>query len=204
VVRGRRRERSSANVLVVYAHPVETSYCAALRDRVVASLHRAGHAVDLLDLYAEGFDPHLDADEWSPATPGATERPDLWPHVERLRSAAHLVFVYPTWFGAPPAMLKGWLDRVWVAGVAFDRVAGSNRPRARLLHIRRLTVVTTYGSSRWVNAVEGEPGKRLVKRWLRVLCHPLARSRWIALYGMDRVDDNGRRAFLDRVERAFT
>ena len=117
--------------------------------------------------------------------------------------ATHLVFVYPTWFGAPPAMLKGWLDRVWVAGVAFDRVPGSNRPRARLMHIRRLSVVTTYGSSRWVNALEGEPGKRLVKRWLRVLCHPLARTRWIALYGLDRADDAARRAFLDRVGRAF-
>ena len=71
------------------------------------------------------------------------------------------------------------------------------------MHIRRLTVVTSYGSSRWINALEGEPGKRLVKRWLRVLCHPLARSRWIALYGMDRADDATRQAFLERVERTF-
>jgi putative NADPH-quinone reductase len=190
------------NTLVVYAHPLPHSFGAALRDRVVGSLAAAGHDVDLLDLYAEDFDPYVDADEWSSATAGALERADLRPYVDRLRSATHIVFVYPTWFGAPPAMFKGWLDRVWVAGVAFDRVPGSNRPRARLMHVRRITVVTTYGSSRWVNAIEGEPGKRLVKRWLRVLCHPLARSRWIALYGMDRADDASRRAFLERVGRA--
>jgi NAD(P)H dehydrogenase (quinone) len=189
--------------LVVYAHPVTESYGAAVRDRVVGALRMSGHDVDLLDLYEEGFDPYLDADEWSPATPGGLDRPDLRPHIDRLRAATRLVFVYPTWFGAPPAMLKGWLDRVWVAGVAFDRVPGSNRPRARLMHIRRLSVVTTYGSSRWINALEGEPGKLLIKRWLRVLCHPLARTQWIALYGLDRADDANRRAFLDRVGRAL-
>ena len=71
------------------------------------------------------------------------------------------------------------------------------------MHIRSITVITTYGSSRRVNIIEGEPGKRLVRRWLRVLCHPLARSRWLALYDMDRTTTTARRAFLDRVERAL-
>ncbi len=189
--------------LVVHAHPVATSFSAALRDCAVDALRSRGDDVDLLDLYAEGFDPYLDADEWSPDTPGAEDRADMRPYVERLRRADHLVFVYPTWFGGPPAMFKGWLDRVWVHGVAFDKVPGSNRPRARLLHIRSITVITTYGSSRRVNIIEGEPGKRLVKRWLRVLCHPLARSRWLALYDMDRTTTTARAGFLDRVERAL-
>ena len=190
--------------LVVHAHPVATSYSAALRDRAAAALRQRGDDVDVLDLYGEGFDPYLDADEWSPDTPGAEDRPDMAPYVARLRRADHLVFVYPTWFGGPPAMFKGWLDRVWVAGVAFDRVPGSNRPRARLRHARAITVITTYGSSRWVNVLEGEPGKRLVRRWLRVLVHPLARSRWLALYDMDRATDGERAAFLDRVARALS
>ena len=189
--------------LVVHAHPVATSFSAALRDCAVEALRSRGDDVDLLDLYAEGFDPYLDADEWSPDTPGAEDRADMRPYVERLRRADHLVFVYPTWFGGPPAMFKGWLDRVWVHGVAFEKVPGSNRPRARLLHIRSITVITTYGSSRRVNIIEGEPGKRLVKRWLRVLCHPLARTRWLALYDMDRTTTTARAGFLDRVERAL-
>jgi putative NADPH-quinone reductase len=188
----------------VYAHPLEQSFTAAVRDRAVGALTKAGHDVDLLDLYGDNFDPYLDAEEWSPDTPHAEDRPELSGLIERLRRAEWLVFVYPTWFGGVPAMLKGWLDRVWVEHVAFDRAPGSNRIRARLLPIRRLSVVTTYGSSRWVNAVEGEPGKRLVRRWLRVLCHPLARSQWIALYGMDRADDATRAAFLARVERELT
>ena len=188
-------------VLLVYAHPVEGSFTSAVRDRAVVALRTAGHDVDLLDLYADDFDPHLDAEEWSPDTPHAEQRPELAPHITRLRRAEWLVFVYPTWFGGVPAMVKGWLDRVWVEHVAFDRAPGSNRVRARLQAIRRISVVTTYGSPRWTNAVEGEPGKRLVRRWLRVLFHPLARSQWIALYGMDQADAATRVAFLDRVER---
>jgi putative NADPH-quinone reductase len=188
-------------VLLVYTHPVEGSFTSAVRDRAVAALRDGGHDVDLLDLYAEHFDPHLDAEEWSPDTPHAEDRPALAPYIARLRRAEWLVLVYPTWFGGVPAMLKGWLDRVWVEHVAFDRAPGSSRIRARLQQIRRVSVVTTYGSPRWVNAVEGEPGKRLVRRWLRVLFHPLARSRWIALYGMDQADEATRTAFLDRVER---
>lgn len=188
----------------MHAHPVATSFSAALRDCTVQALRSRGDDVDLLDLYAEDFDPYLDAEEWSPDTPGAQDRADMEPYVDRLRRADHLVFVYPTWFGGPPAMFNGWLDRVWVGGVAFEKVPGRTRPRARLLHIRSITVVTTYGSSRWVNTIEGEPGRRLVKRWLRVLCHPLARTRWLALYDMDRATATARAEFLDRVERALT
>ena len=187
--------------LVVYAHPVEGSFASALRDRVVAALGRAGHDVDLLDLYADGFDPHLDAEEWSPDTPHAEDRPLLAAHIARVRRAEWLVFVYPMWFGGVPAMLKGWLDRVWVEHVAFARAPGSNRIRARLQQIRRVSVVTTYGSPRWTNMIEGEPGKRLLRRWLRVPFHPLARSQWIALYGMDQADAATRTAFLARVDR---
>ena len=187
------------NALVVFCHPVEDSLGAAVRDRAVEGLRAGGHDVDLLDLYADGFEPRVDADEWTGARPAAQD-PMLQPHLARLRAADAVVFVYPTWFGGPPAMLKGWLDRVWVEGVAFTRRPGSNRPRARLTQIRRIVVVTTHGSSKWVNAVQGEPGKRLVRRWLRVLCHPLARSRWIAMYGVDRSDAARREAFLTRVE----
>ena len=185
----------------MYAHPVEGSFTSAVRDRVVAALGRNGHDVDLLDLYATAFDPHLAAEEWTPDTPHAEDRPELAAHINRLRRADWLVFVYPTWFGGVPAMLKGWLDRVWVERVAFGRAPGSNRIRARLQQIRRVSVVTTYGSPRWTNIVEGEPGKRLIRRWLRVLLHPLARSQWIALYGMDQADTATRAAFLERVDR---
>jgi putative NADPH-quinone reductase len=115
-----------------------------------------------------------------------------------------LVLVYPTWWGGPPAILKGWLDRVWIEGVAYALPAGTDRVQPRLRNLRRLVVVTTHGSPKRINVIEGEPGKHLVGRQLRALCHPLARTRWIAMYGMDTADDAGRREFLTRVERRLS
>jgi len=192
-------------ILVVYCHPDEERFQWTIQSELTTRLRADGHDLQVLDLYAEGFDPVLDREAWrAHRQDRGFDAADLAPHVAALLAAEGVVFICPTGRFGLPALLKGWLDRVWVEGVAFEKVPGSNRPRARLQHIRSITVVTTYGSSRRVNMLEGEAGRRLVRRWLRVLCHPLARSRWIALYDMDRTTDAARTAFLDRVEKALS
>ena len=114
------------------------------------------------------------------------------------------MLVYPTWWSGPPAILKGWIDRVWVEGVAYTLPEGTARVRANLRRIRRVVVVTTHGSSWWVNVLEGQVGRLLVMRSLRSLCHPLARRRWLTFYKMDRSDAAGRARFAAQVELAMT
>ena len=186
--------------LVVYGHPVPVSFNAAVLDRVTATLQAGGHHVDLVDLYAEGFDPVLTAGERQQPFDPARADPVVAGHVERLRGADGLVFVHPTWWGGAPAIVKGWMDRVLALGVAYDLVPGRNRVSGRLRHIRRLAAVTTHGSSKVVNVLQGEPGKLLVTRQLRVLCHWRCRTSWLAHYGDDRAGYEQRQAFLRRVE----
>jgi putative NADPH-quinone reductase len=190
-------------VLVVHAHPVPESYGAALRDRAVTGLRASGHDVDLLDLWAEGFDPVLTPDERARhlAPPGT--KPHLADHFARLRRADAIVLVYPTWWGGPPAMLKGWFDRVWANDVAFRLPPGRSTIAGTLRNVRRIVVVTTYGSTRSVNLVEGEPGRVMLRRNLRLMCHPRTRVRWVALYGIDVATDDDRARFLDRVDGAM-
>ena len=188
-------------VLVVYCHPDPASFCAYLCDRAVGVLRGRGHDVDLLDLYAEGFEPELTAHDRSTHRDPPSTKPHLLDHAARLTRAQALVFVYPTWMGGQPAMLKGWFDRVWINGIAYDLPEGGSRVQPRLRGIRHLIVVTTHGSSKFVNAIEGEPGKRVITRALRVLCHRFARTRWIAMYGIDRATESDRTAFVARVER---
>jgi NAD(P)H dehydrogenase (quinone) len=193
---------ATMRVLVVHCHPDPESLVAAARDRVLAGLRHGGHDVRLTDLYAEGFDPCFDErDHRSHLEPGTA--PALDRHADDLRWCEALVLVYPTWWSAQPAMLKGWIDRVWVRGVAWELPPGSNRLRPLLRNIRRIVVVTSHGSSKLVNALEGEAGKRTASRALRILCHPLCRTSWIALYDVDRSDEDRRRRFLDRVERCL-
>lgn len=190
--------------LVVHSHPVAASYSHALRDRVVSTLEGQGHEVRVTDLHAEGFEPELSAWERQHHLDPPSTKPDIARHVDDLRWCDMLVLVYPTWLSAQPAMLKGWLDRVWVSGVVYELPAGTNRIRPLLTNVRHLVVVTTHGSSKFVNALQGEPGKRIVSRSMRLMCHRRARTHWIALYRMDRCDDTRRAAFLDRVERRLT
>jgi len=202
-------------VLVVSAHPVPDSYVAAVRAAALRGMSAAGHDVDDLDLYADGFQPRLTLDEWvhhrwtGEGTTGDGRQPDgplpddVATHAARLRAADALVLVYPTWWGGPPAIMKGWFDRVWVEGVAYRLTPRGRRTRHELRRIRHLVAVTTHGSPKRINAIEGEPGKRLVLRQLRASCHPRVRTRWIASYGIDQSDEAGRRTFLDRVERSM-
>jgi NAD(P)H dehydrogenase (quinone) len=185
--------------LLVYCHPEEGSFTGAVRDAAVSALLNAGHELRVTDLYAEGFDPVFSADDHANHLADPSTKPSIQRYADDLRWSESLVLVYPTWWAGQPAMLKGWIDRVWVNGVAWELSPGDNRITPLLRQLRRITVVTTHGSSKWINALEGEGGKRTVTRSLRVLCNRRCRTRWVALYNIDRATDDERRRFLLRV-----
>ena len=197
----RHRDRAK-NVLVVFAHPRPDSFIGAVAERAVTALRGAGHEVRTQDLYAEQFDPAVSKLEWRSLT-GKTDEPSLGleTSVANLRWCEALVFVYPTWFGAQPAILKGWFDRVWVAGVAYRLPANGGFLRPMLRNVRAITVLTSHGSPKRINMLQGEPGKRVILRGLRTLCHPLCRTRWLAFYGNDLASHADRTAFLATVSR---
>jgi putative NADPH-quinone reductase len=189
-------------VLVVYSHPDPDSLVAAALARALAGLATGGHEVRVTDLYADGFEPAMTAHErLTHAEPGLT--PELQRYADDLAWAEALVLVYPTWWSGQPAILKGWIDRVWVAGVAWELPEGANLLRRRLHHVRKIVAVTTHGSSKLINALQGESGKRTVTRSIRAMCSKRTRTTWCALYGLDTVDEAKRVAFLDRVERTL-
>ena len=190
---------------VVFCHPTHASFAGAALERTLAGLEAAGHEVRLTDLYADGFAPELSAEVLQHQLVdhrGHPElRPGIQPYVDHLLWCDALVLVYPTWWSGQPAMLKGFFDRVFVKGVAWDMSDGSDRVRPRLRNVRRLVVVTSHGSPKHTNMVQGESGKRIVGRALRVLCNVRCRTRWVALYNIDRADESTRRRFLDQVEQ---
>ncbi|MBI3710205.1 MAG: NAD(P)H-dependent oxidoreductase [Proteobacteria bacterium] len=186
--------------LVVYAHPVETSYGAALHARTIAALKQAGHEVRDIDLYAEGFAAALSRQErLDYHTAGVNEGP-VKPHVEAIRWAQAIVFVYPTWLYGLPAILKGWLDRVWLPHISFT--SPKDGPiRGLMRHVVRLVVVTTSGAPRWWLALMGNPGRRTIMRGIRALCGWRCRTIWLAHYAIDQSTPESRAAFLERVAR---
>ncbi|KAB2868563.1 MAG: NAD(P)H-dependent oxidoreductase [Bauldia sp.] len=191
-------------VFVLFAHPVETSYQAALHRAVIENLTAAGHDVDDCDLYAEGFDPVLSRDERLAYHDEATCRAPVRAYVDRLLAAEALVMNFPVWNFGYPAILKGFLDRVFLPGVSFRLEDGGVKP---MLHnVRKLAAVVTYGGSRWRAMLVGDPPRKCVKRAVRAVVHPLARTRYIALYDMNNNGEEQLEAFRARVSaemRAF-
>ncbi len=187
-------------VLVVYCHPDPASLTAAALDRVRAGLDRGGHEIRCTDLYDDGFRPELSAEEQAAhLAPGVD--PALSDHADDLRWAEAIVFVYPTWWSGQPAMLKGWIDRVCAHGIAWSLPRPGGPPLPLLTGLRRVVIVTTHGSSKFVNLLEGETGRRTMFRVMRRLSGRRLRTTWIALYGLDRITAERRTTWLDRVER---
>jgi putative NADPH-quinone reductase len=189
-------------VLLVHCHPVPESFSHALREAVQAGLTRAGHQVDLLDLYVEDFRPALSEAERRQYHDVPANLAGIEDHVARLKAADALVFVYPTWWYGLPAILKGWLDRVWVPGATFTLTSGPII--GELQNIRRIAGVTTYGSPWWfMRFFMSHPGKRLITRGLRVLCAKGCQVTWLEIDRMDRRTRAELAAYRDRVEAAF-
>lgn len=184
-------------VLVLYAHPLPDSFHAALHAAALEGLARAGHEVDDCDLYAEGFDPVLSAEERRDYHDDTRNRRLVGPWVDRLQAAQGVVCVFPTWCFGPPAILKGFFDRVLLPGVAFRIDEGVAKPA--LTNIRRIAGVVTYGRPRWTALLMADPPRMAVTRYLRALTGWTARAEYHALYDMNRATKAQRAAFVDRV-----
>ena len=190
-------------VLVIYAHPLADSLAGALHRAVVAALERGGHEVDDCDLYAMGFDPVMKPVERRMHN---TTDPDLSlveHHVARLRAADALVLCFPVWWYGMPAILKGYFDRVWVNGVAFDLHAGG-RMDPGLHRLKKLWVVCTYGAPWWlIRLVLRDPVRAVIHTGIRGLCTRHVKSKFFSLYSIESKSSTETARFLAEVERAF-
>ena len=187
-------------VLVVYCHPVPDSFCAALRDTVLEAIALRGCEARLVDLYAEDFDPVMRCEERRLYNMRSPSDPALRAHVDNLGWAEMIVFVYPTWWYGLPAMLKGWLDRVWATDVAFT-LKGNGMAVPLMTHVSKIAVVTTCGAPRWWSYIVGQPGKKTIMRGIRALCAMRCKTLFLAHYMMDVSTPASRAAFLSRVKQ---
>jgi putative NADPH-quinone reductase len=190
-------------VLVIYCHPVAESFAAAAHSTVLQALADGGHEVTDVDLYAEHFDPVMSRQERLDYLNTARNERLVKRYDDQLAAAEAIVLVYPAWWYGMPAMLKGYFDRVWLPGVAFDVTPDGKVNTERLQHIRRILVVTTYGGSWWmVRVALGDPARKLIGRAVRALCARGCRVTWCVHYDMDRARPAQLHRFLRRIRAA--
>ncbi len=186
-------------ILYVYCHPLPESFHAGIRARALASLEGAGHQIDLLDLYAESFDPVLSEEGRRNYHEPPRNQIGLESYVSRLTSADAIVMQFPTWCFGMPAMLKGFCDRLLMPGVAFD-ICDPKRVKPTLHNIRKIVGIVTYGRPRYMAMWMGDPPRKMVTRYLRWFTGSKASLLYLALYHLNVATEAQRNAFITRVE----
>jgi putative NADPH-quinone reductase len=183
-------------ILLILCHPQVGSFNHAVAERARETLTAVGHEVLFHDLYREGFDPVL---TWPEYRRGVSFDEQVVRHSKELEACGGLVFVHPEWWGQPPALLKGWVDRVLRPGLAYEP-ADEERPEqapAPLLEDKAALVLATRDA--------GAPSGLLERVWLEgvfafcgirnAACHVLRDLR--------RLGPAERQAWLAQVARAL-
>jgi putative NADPH-quinone reductase len=158
------------NVLLILGHPGPASFNHAIAHRVAQALRMDGQAVVFHDLCAEGFDAALPG----PEIPESGPVPRLvQQHCDELKAAEGIVIVHPNWWGQPPAVLKGWIDRVFRPGVAYRFQEGDNGEGVPvgLLKARAALILNTANTPEArERSVFGDPLELIWKRCIFDLC----------------------------------
>lgn len=159
-------------VLYIYAHQEPASFNAALKAVAVDTLEKAGHKVKVSDLYAMHFKPVLDAGDFLQrkkpdklalfpeqinATKTGTFVPDIMEEMDKVKWADLLIFQFPIYFTGMPAIMKGWLDRVFAAGFAFDPITQGFYEKG-LLKGKKVMMTITTGADENVYSESGAHG----------------------------------------------
>lgn len=188
-------------IQVVHCHPLEESFNHALFRTAVETLRVAGHEVVATDLYREGFQPAMTEGERRTYMGNGYDDSRIARYVEILKSVEGVIFCYPHWWYSMPAVLKGYVDRVWGPGTAFVYDTKDNHLEPNLRNVKLLGVVTTFGSPWWmVRLFAGDPGRKVVMRCLKPMCAKGVSSFWLAHYDMDHSRQESRGAYLDKVK----
>jgi putative NADPH-quinone reductase len=190
--------------LVVIAHPSTHSLCHAMARATIAALKAGGHEVQVEDLYGSGFSPTLTVNErqsyYSPAYDSAA----VQDQIDCLLSAEALVLVFPTWWFGFPAVLKGWFDRVWAPGIAYDHATDLGAIKPRLHNLRSALAITSLGSPWWVDRlILWQPVKRVLKTALLGTCAPRCQLEMLSLYKAESLTPVDVQRFCSRIERSI-
>jgi len=161
----------SKKILIILGHPLRDSFCGAIAEQYLQGAKSAGHDVELVALGELRFDPILHR-----GYRNIQElEPDLQDAQEKITSAKHLVFVYPTWWGTMPALLKGFIDRTFLPGYAFKYRSGS-KLWDKLLKGKSAHLLVTMDTPPWYfRWIYRMPGHNEMKRTVLEFCgvHPV-------------------------------
>ena len=191
--------------LVVIAHPLRESLCNSLAVKVIESLTAAGHEVLVEDLYCNELPPLSQFRKGRVITDSVMNPPQFTPKLIVCFRQTGIVLCFPTWWFGFPAILKGWFDRAWGPGVAYDHANDLGLIKPRLHSLRKVLAITSLGSPWWVDKiVMRQPVKRVLKIAILGTCAPACHFEMLSLYKSERLERAQVERFAARVEKALS
>ncbi|MDQ7733654.1 NAD(P)H-dependent oxidoreductase [Halomonas sp. SpR1] len=186
------------------SHPLEDSLCHYLAAQTVEHLALNGYQITLLDLYKKNFEPALTQQERKSYYRDNFNDDLLANEIEQLKQAQSLVLVFPTWWFGFPAILKGWFDRVWAPGHAYNHASDLGAITPLLDNLKEVKVITTLGSPWWVDKlVLRQPVKRVLKTALLGACTKRCKFDMLSLYKSERASKKRVESFVRKIKGKF-
>lgn len=202
------------NVLVIFDHPYgasasenvphQRSYSAALLASVMRGLTTKGHAIDLIDLHADGFNPVMSCEELAAWRQKKTIDPLVANYQQRLMAADHIVFIFPIWWETMPALTKGFLDKVFAKGIVYEEIKPGRPFKCLLMNLKGVSLLTVMNTPdffyRWIF---GNPITKILFRGTFRKMGIRKNLRWYNYAGMSDRSLEERVKHLNKTEQHF-
>jgi len=192
------------NCLIVTTHPLNDSLCKALSKHVIKKIEEKGYEIEVEDLYAKNFEPALTIAERESYYSGDFNQSELSEQIKKIKKAETLILLFPTWWFSFPAMLKGWFDRVWCPGVAYNHASDLGAIKPLLDNLENVLVITTLGSPWWVDRlIMRQPVKKVIKTALLGTCAKNSKLKFLSLYQSEEVNNQKVLTFKHKIDKVI-
>lgn len=184
---------------VIYAHPNPNSFNGAILNQVIKALEDGKHFYDVIDLYRDRFDPVLLFDEKKRRSDMKRD-PETAEYRRIVKNADHLIFIYPLWWGGMPAIMKGFIDRVFAAGEAYTY---QGKAPKGLLKARTASVYYTADAPSWYLRFWRRDADWVTVKDVMLKFCGVRRVKRLLFAGVKDSSEEKRTQWLDRVYRSI-
>ncbi|MBN2547192.1 MAG: NAD(P)H-dependent oxidoreductase [Spirochaetes bacterium] len=187
-------------ILIIYSHPWEGSYNYAILQNLIKGLKKSGFSYDLIDLNKDKFDPVFKKQELALYNKGGYLDPKIKKYQEKIKNSNHLIFLFPTWWGFTPAILKGFIDKVFLKKWAYF-IGPGYKVEKYLTFIKNATIITTMNCPFIFYHLFLKPAYKFLfgTNFLK-LCG-IKKLKFLILNGINEISKSKREKFLKKVKK---
>lgn len=190
--------------VIVFNHPYEESYCNAILESVTKGLEKSTHEVDVINLDKDQFNPRMTSVDLKAFVEHTAVDPQVIGYQERIRTADHLIFIFPIWWDIMPATTKGFIDRVLSPGLAYDHHPRGFGLVPLLNNLKSITIITTMNKPAIMYSllIGNLIRKVMVKSVFKTMGYK--NVNWISFTSVKSVSHEKRVKWLNELENKFS